>query len=188
MNIRYLNEKKAASEELKKKILMIIAMILGDFNLFGVVYFIIFKTGWAIVMFSIFLAMDAFIFWLGVKAGRRVEMARRYETIFGSDEDGFVTVGEISSLLQQPGNKILAELKLLFRKKFFLNCNLETKGQPMVYIYNAQPDQNINDGVGFVVCTCGNCGTQNRIRAGAMSRCYACQAPLQGTVNPVNRG
>ena len=188
MNIRYLNEKKAAAEETLKKTLMILGMILGDFNLFGVVYFIIFKSIGMIIFFLIFLAIDAFIFWLGVKAGRRVEMARRYETIFGSDENGFVTVGEISSLLQQPGDKILAELRTLFRKGFFLNCNLDTKGQPMVYIYNAQLDQSMNDGVGFVVCKCSNCGSMNRIRAGVMGKCYACQAPLQGTVNPVNRG
>ncbi|SNU09950.1 hypothetical protein SAMN06297422_1404 [Lachnospiraceae bacterium] len=187
MNTRYLNERKIASQETVKKIYMIIAMVFGDFNLFGVVLGIIQKEKFMIGMCLFFLIIDALIFWFGVIISKRIDAARRYETIFGSDEDGFVTIGEMSTLMQQPGRKIFNEVSTLFRKKYFINCKLETRGQPMVVIYNAMPGENVNSGVGFIICTCGNCGTQNRIRAGSMSKCYACHAPLSGVVNQVNQ-
>ena len=66
---------------------------------------------------------------------------------------------------------------------------MDTNGTPMVYLLDVQANNpQLSDGVGFVICTCGNCGTQNRIRAGSMSKCYACHAPLQGTTGPENRG
>ena len=183
MNIRYLNQKKLSSQETAKKTLMIIAMILGDFNLFGVVFGIVNKDKFSIGMFGFFLAIDVLIFWQGVRISRRIDAARRYETIFGSDEDGFVKIGEMATLMKQPDRKILNEVAMLFRKKFFINCSFERNGQPMVIINNAVAGEDVNSGVGFVICTCKNCGTQNRIRAGSMSKCYACHAPLSGVVS-----
>jgi hypothetical protein len=101
---------------------------------------------------------------------------------FGSDEDGFVTIGEMSTLLQQPGQKIFRELVSLFSSKFFINCTFERRGQPAVIIHNAIPGEDVNSGVGFIVCQCPNCGTANRIRAGSMGKCVACQAPISGVV------
>ena len=183
MNIRYLNEKKIASQENTKKVYLIIAMFFGDFNLFGVIFNIFEKSRFGVGLFLFFLIIDALIFWHGIRISRRIDAARRYETIFGSDEDGFVTIGEMSTMMQRPGRQIYNEINMLFRKKFFINCRFERSGQPVVIIDNAMPGENVNSGVGFVICTCRNCGTQNRIRAGVMSKCYACQAPISGVIN-----
>ncbi len=182
MNTRYLNEKKVASQEVLRKILLIIAMVFGDFNLFGLVYMIFQKDAFGIGFASFFLVVDIIIFCFGVSIGKRIDAVRRYETIFGSDEDGFVTIGEMSTLLQQPGQKIFRELVSLFSSKFFINCTFERRGQPAVIIHNALPGEDVNSGVGFIVCQCPNCGTANRIRAGSMSKCVACQAPVSGVV------
>ena len=187
MNVRYLNSSKIASQEAKKKTYMIIAMIFGDFNLFGVTLFIINRDAFGIGFFLFWLIINALLFWHAINISRRIDAARRYETIFGSDEDGFVTIGEMSTMMQRPGRQIYKEVNMLFSKKFFINCRLERSGQPVVIIDNAMPGENVNSGVGFVICTCRNCGTQNRIRAGSMSKCYACQAPISGVINQDNQ-
>ncbi|MBP3233323.1 MAG: hypothetical protein J6M65_02695 [Eubacterium sp.] len=186
MNVRYLNGKKIASQETIKKVYLIIAMFFGDFNLFGVIFYIFEKNRFGVILFLCFLIIDALIFWRGIRISRRIDAARRYETIFGSDEDGFVTIGEMSTMMQRPDRQIYNEVNMLFRKKFFINCRLERSGQPVVIIDNAMPGENVNNGVGFVICSCRNCGTKNRIRAGSMSKCCACQAPISGVINQEN--
>ena len=93
-----------------------------------------------------------------------------------------MTIGEMSTLLQKPGKKIFYEVGTLFSSKFFINCTFEKRGQPAVIIFDALPGNDANSGVGFVVCQCSNCGTMNRIRAGSMGKCNACQAPISGIV------
>ena len=191
MNIRYLNEKKIASQETIKKILLIIAVVFGDFNLFGLTLTIVKdRSTFGICFTSFFLIIDIIIFWAGLRVGRLCDAARRYETIFGSDEDGFVTIGEMTTLLKQPPARIFNEVRTLFIRKYFINCAFETRGEPAVIIFDAiQPmnqngmNPNVNNGVGFVVIKCPNCGTLNRVRAGSMGKCIACQAPVSGVVD-----
>lgn len=182
MNIRYLNVGKLYSEEVKKKVLMVTGLVIADFFLFGVVVNIVENNSAAVIMFIVFMFIGLFLFYLGVKVGKKIDMARRYETIFGYDENGIITMGEFSTQLQLPQKKIYRELDAMFRQKYFINCRFETNGQPAVIIFGAQNNTNANNGVGFVICKCRNCGTDNRLRAGSMGRCYACEAPISAVM------
>ena len=136
MNVRYLNERKIEAEELKKKALLITSMVIGDFFLFGIVLFVSKKDSFGIGMCLFFVILNALIFLKGISIGKRCDRARRYEAIFGSDEDGIVTIGEISTMMSQPGNKIYNDIKKLFKKKYFINCNFDMRGNPAVVMYD----------------------------------------------------
>ena len=236
MNVRYLNERKIVAEELKKKALLITSMVIGDFFLFGLVDSVMDYNSFNIGMSVFFLILNILIFLKGISIGKRCDRARRYESIFGSDEDGIVTIGEISTMMQVQDRKVYYDVKKLFKKKFFINCNFDMRGNPAVVMYdvtnvqmqNMNPEmqqqmmqnyqyqqyadprtmmapptgkqqkvagvingaktkqlinqQNVNNGVGFVQVICPNCGTMNRLRAGSMGKCVACQAPVKGEV------
>ena len=181
MNVRYLNLKTVAKQENLKKTLIIIGMVVADFNLFGVALNIIDFSGFGLGFFGFHFVIGCLIFWWGLMVGKRIDFARRLETIFGSDQDGIVTIGEIATLMNKPGGKIRASMAGLFKKKYFVNCSFQRDPQPAVVIYDAI-NQDVNNGVGFVMCVCPNCGTQNRIRAGSMGKCIACQAPISGVL------
>ncbi|MBO4910092.1 MAG: hypothetical protein J5476_12515 [Lachnospiraceae bacterium] len=176
-NIRYLNEQKIASHDTKRKVQIVIALIFGSFNLFGFVSFIIEKDPGGVALFGILLLPFAYLFWCGINTGILIESARRYETVFGGDRDGFVTVEELSTMFGKPGYKLMAELEKLFRRGYFQNCTLQQGGHPGVVIYDAPIGEN---GVGFIEVKCPNCGGINRIRSGSHSKCTFCGGPVSG--------
>ena len=137
MNVRYLNLKTVAKQENLKKILIIIGMVVADFNLFGVALNIIDFSGFGLGFFGFHFAIGCLIFWWGLMVGKRIDFARRLETIFGSDQDGIVTIGEIATLMNKPGGKIRASMAGLFKKKYFVNCSFQRDPQPAVVIYDA---------------------------------------------------
>ena len=103
---------------------------------------------------------------------------RRYEMIFGADEDGIVTVDELSTQMGKPGYKIFKELEGLFKKGYFSNCNLQQGGKPCVIINNAMIDG--AQGVGFINVQCPNCAGVNRIRVGSYGQCTFCGNQIVG--------
>ena len=176
-NIRYLNERKIAAHEVKRKIQIVIALIFGSFFMFGFVNGIIEKDPGMAAVGGILLLPFLYMFWCGLKTGFLIEAARRYETVFGSDRDGLVTVEELSTMFGKPGYKLMRELDRIFRRGYFQNCTLQQGGHPGVILYDATVGEN---GVGFIEVRCPNCGGINRIRSGSHSKCTFCGGPVTG--------
>lgn len=178
-NIRYLNESIIRAHEGKKKVQLIVGGILAAFNLFGIVEVVageIDKKN--LPVYVVFMFPAILLLCLGIRTGMLIESARRYETVFGGDRDGIITVEELSTQMGKPGYKIFSELEKVFRRGYFQNCSLQQGGHPAVIINDMLYEG--SDGVGFLEVKCSNCGGVNRIRNGAAGKCSYCGAPIAG--------
>ena len=109
-------------------------------------------------------------------SGRRLAAARRYESIFACDADGFISIDELKKRTGKDEWKILRELEALFGKGWFQRCALQREEKPGVLLTDAEAG---DKGVGFLQVTCPHCGGANRLRAGAFGKCDFCGGPIR---------
>ena len=75
--------------------------------------------------YIVLLVPFALIFAAGIKNKRKLDLARRYDSIFMCDVNGTVTIDEISRQVGKPPFKVLSELEWFFRKGVFRDCTLQ---------------------------------------------------------------
>ena len=119
----------------------------------------------------------ALLFRSGLRQSRRPGLARRYDQIFVSDRNGFVTLQEMSEQTGKAPEKVQKELEKLFRKGYFSGVNLRQGTNPGVFIADARMGE---EGIGFIDVQCEYCGATSRLRAGTHGKCEYCGAPLEG--------
>ena len=117
----------------------------------------------------VMLVPSALMFINGIKNGRRANLARRYNSIFMCDQDGTVTIDELSKQAGKPSYKVLSELEWLFGKGVFRDCTLQKQGMPCVMLSGRE-----NSKTGFVNVVCEKCNGTTRIRAGSSGKCEYC--------------
>ncbi len=178
-NIRYLNEDIINEQDKKKKRQIVAGSILTGFFLSATIA--CFTGSIEMKNLAVYLIALPLSIWpliLGITKARAISAARRYETIFGGDRNGVITVDELSVQMGKPGYKIFPELEKLFRRGYFQNCTLQQGGHPCVIIDEAT--DTTKQGVGFVTVLCPSCGATNSVRSGSYSKCSYCEAPLIG--------
>ena len=124
------------------------------------------------------LIPSAFLLFCGYRNAARLTAAERFADLFAADQDGHVTVEELSKATGKPGMKVMAQLSKLFNLGLFQNCTLQKGGdKPGVVISDAQIDRSV---VGFVNVKCPNCTGTTRIRYGTVGKCDWCGSPIRG--------
>ncbi len=183
---KYISADFLKSQERKKRRHLISGSIITVFFGFGFVGGI-FDLGTGlrefVPLYLVLMIPGLLLLWSGYRCGRLDEAARRYETIFDTDRDGFVTLEELTRQTNRDGDKIFSELEVLFRKGYFTSCTLQRGGVPCVILADAMTGET---GTGFAVVKCPNCGAANRIRAGSRSQCTYCGAGVEDTLRGVN--
>lgn len=180
---RYLNEKLVYMHEAKKKVQMVIGGILTTFFVFGIVETIIGEIEMKnIPVYVVFLIPSVYLLWCGIRTGMLINAARQYEMIFGYDDEGIITVEELSIQMGKPGYKTFRELKKVIQRGYLQNCTIRMGGHPCVVMDSVGYDEIYH---GFNVSStvevhCSNCGTVNKIKIGESGTCQCCGAPIIG--------
>ena len=133
----YISKVAIARLTLKKHIQMIIGGFFTAVFLFGIISGV---TGFNeklrdnLIINIVMLVPSALMFINGIKNGVRANLARRYDSIFMCDQDGTVTIEELSRQAGKPSYKVLSELEWLFGKGVFRDCTLQKQGLPCVLL------------------------------------------------------
>lgn len=166
----------AEKQPARRKRFLISGIILTVFFGFGVIGGITGQTEGlrqGLTVYLVFLIPSLLLIWKGVSIGKRMDAARRYNSIFLLDTDGFVTLEELTRCTGQTAGAVQKELELLFRKGYFQSCAFR-QGDGVI-LSSAVGDRKEE---GFVMVRCPNCGAASRIRAGTTERCPYCGGPV----------
>lgn len=182
----YLNTKRIAVDERKKKSAFIGGGILTAFFAFGLIGAL---TGAVSVegssktdgMLVFICCLIPSALWLlsGLRKLHNIDLARRYNVIFMCDEDGFVTADELAKQTGKPLMKVFKEIDELLRKGYLCNCSLQNTGKAGVMLAGAKINNSEAQG-GFISVKCKCCGGTSRIRAGFSGKCEYCGSALNG--------
>lgn len=182
MDTRYLNQRKLAALRSRGKTQRVFGWILLATFVFGVVGFL--TDGEADKLLKdlsaelIFVIGGGLLLFLGLRNKSRAEAAERFASIFSGDDNGVVTIEELTRATNQPSGKVLTMLNTLTRLGLFQNCVLESGGsQPRVVLSNAQFG---TADAGYINVKCACCGGTTRIRFGTVGKCEYCGSPIRG--------
>lgn len=124
-----------------------------------------------LVLYGFCILPGLFLIWRGIKLGKQMDMARRFDSVFSCDRDGFVTAAELVHQSGMGEQETMQQLELLFRKGYFERCTLHRHSRVGVELDDAE----IGDsGGGFVNAICSHCGGTTRLRAGTIGKCDFC--------------
>lgn len=168
----YISAAAIAKLTLKKHIQMIIGGFFTAVFMFGIISGV---TGYNenlrdnLITNIVMLVPSALMLINGIKNGIRANLARRYDSIFMCDQDGTVTINELSKQAGKPSYKVLSELEWLFGKGVFRDCTLQKQGAPCVILLGRE-----NSKTSFVNVVCEKCNGITRIRNGSSGKCEYC--------------
>ena len=175
----YLVTAVAATQRTKANIQIVLGVMVTFFFGFGfaggIVGYRELREG--VPLYFLMMIPGLLLLWRGIVNGSLASAARRFETIFSMDTDGFVTIDELTRITGRPADKILKDLEAVFRKGYFRNCTLQTGRDPKVILSNAEASD--RSGTGFITVTCVNCGGKTRIRSGSTGVCDYCGGPIR---------
>ena len=135
---RYLNENLVYMHEAKHKVQIVVGGILTTFFVFGIVETIIGEIELKnIPVYIIFLIPSLCLLICGIRTGMLLNAARRYEMIFGFDDEGIISVEELSIQMGKPGYKTFRELKKVLERGYLQHCTLRMGGHPYVIMDNS---------------------------------------------------
>lgn len=174
----YLNNDIVRKNRLKAKTQMIIGVSMVAFYSIG--YLCVFDGDLPQSYFALITALMMPAFYLIYCARnhyRYISKAEKYDKIFCKDKDGIITAHEMAEEMNMKYFDIFVELDKIFRKGYFVNCNLQLGRNPSVIINNAQ----VGDakGTGFMQMVCPKCGASTRIRANSRGNCEYCGSVIQ---------
>lgn len=170
----YLNETAISKIARKQKLRTIVGGVLTVF--FGLSV-ILAAVGYSpelrdgLLIYVILLIPSVLLLLLGIRAGRDIALARRYNGIFAADRDGVVHASELTGAAGKPEAHLSKELERLFRLGLFQGCTLEQGASPAVILADEKS---------FVVVDCPQCGASNRIRARTHAKCEYCGSAICG--------
>lgn len=168
----YISAAAIAKLTLKKHIQMIIGGFFTAVFMFGIISGV---TGYNenlrdnLITNIVMLVPSALMLINGIKNGIRANLARRYDSIFMCDQDGTVTINELSKQAGKPPYKVISELEWLFGKGVFRDCTLQKQGAPCVLLLGRE-----NSKTSFVNVVCEKCNGTTRIRNGSSGKCEYC--------------
>ncbi len=113
------------------------------------------------------------MFLAGIRNGKKIGVARRYNSIFMCDSDGTVTLDELVRQTGKEPFKVLSELEWLFRKGMFCDCTLQKGGIPCVILAGKEGSKS-----SFVTVVCEKCNGTTRLRAGTYGKCEYCGSAI----------
>ena len=120
----------------------------------------------------ILLIPSAWMLWKGIRTGRDLELARRYQGVFAASRSESVTLEDLLRHTGKSGAVISGELERLFRKGYFQGCTLLK--QPLSVTLTGTK----KSGALYRDVVCPHCGGTSRLRAGAGGRCDYCGSAI----------
>lgn len=173
----YLSPKGMARARSRKSIMTVAGGILTVFFAAGVLMAAMDYSGLRsnLPVYVILLVPSALLFYRGLRTGILARQANRYNSIFECDQDGVVTIHELTAQTGKTAPAVLSEVEQLLEKGYLCNCSLQRNGQPCVILSAGTTDE---AGSAFVNVVCEKCGATTRIRAGSSGRCEYCGSAL----------
>ena len=174
----YLNKELVVQAQKRRKRCLIGGGVAAGFFLLGMVLGVTsnpdLKQYFTFYCFCFVISLALAVY--GLLSGRPIDLARRYESIFACDTDGFISLDELKKRTGRDEWKIMPELEKLFQKGWFQHCTLQREGNPGVMLSDADKG---SKGVGFVQMECPHCGGTNRLRAGTGGKCEFCGGAIR---------
>lgn len=128
------------------------------------------KDSWWVAVFL--LIPSAWVLWKGIRTGRDLELARRYQGVFTASRDGSVMLDDLVRHTGKSGAAIDTELERLFRKGYFQGCTLLKQPLAVTLTGTRKSGEHYRDVV------CPHCGGTSRLRTGAGGRCEYCGSAI----------
>lgn len=138
-----------------------------------------------LLIYVLFLIPSGLLWYKGIKLGKLMDLAKRYNSIFECDRDGTVTLSELTKQTGKPSGVMLSEIELLLSKGFLCGCTLQKKCNPCVILADGIADM---EGAAFVNALCPVCGATTRIRSGSSGKCEYCGSPIGATADKQDGG
>ena len=170
----YLSAARVMRASLSRYILGIPGGVLTAFFLFGLILCFTdasLREDWWVALFM--LLPSVWLLWTGVRSGRDLELARRYDAAFSADQDGILTPEKLTAHSGKSEAQLSAELDRLFRKGYFKGCTLQRK--PLAVILTGTQ----RSGERYVTVNCPHCGGPTRLRAGRSGKCEYCGSAIR---------
>ncbi len=120
----------------------------------------------------ILLVPSVWMLWKGIRTGKDLELARRYQGVFTASRDGSVTLDDLVRHTGKSGAAIDTELERLFRKGYFQGCTLLKQPLAVTLTGTRKSGEHYRDVV------CPHCGGTSRLRTGAGGRCEYCGSAI----------
>lgn len=168
----YISNTAIAKLTLKKHIQMIIGGFFTMIFVYGLVAGLLgykesLRDGTA--TYIVMLIPSVLLFINGLRNSIYIGLARRYDSIFMCDNDGTVTIDELSRQTGKPPFKIISELETLFKRGVFRDCTMQKQGKPCVILSGREDSK-----TSFTDVVCERCNGTTRLRTGTSGKCEYC--------------
>ncbi len=174
----YLGKSAMTVTKLKSLIQRIIGWILTVFFGLGVILYATDPADRADLPFAIgCFCVSAIPLVLGYRNKHKMTLAKRYNLIFEADEDGILTLEQLSVQSGKEKRVVEQEVGMLIEKGFLNECTLR-KGSVTTVILSGKKKKT-KESV-FRTFTCPNCGAAVTVREGVRTQCSYCGTYFQG--------
>lgn len=127
------------------------------------------------IIFAILFAIFVFILFCGIKNAKLKGIARRYNSVFMADENGYLVLSELAIKIGTSEKKVVKEIEKLLRKGCLVNCTLLYGNTPYV-VLNGE-DKPITEDLISIICK--TCGASIVVRKNFLSTCKYCGAEIR---------
>lgn len=176
----YLSKKTIGKAKIKRQILLIVGGILTVFFILSAMMAIAGvdeSIRDSLMIYLVLLVPSVIILYCGIKLGTILGKANQYNAIFKCDQDGIITMTELTKQTGKASDQILLEVEDLLKRGYLCNCSLQVKGQPCVILSDGVIT---GDNAGFVRVICPKCGGTTKLRAGSSGICEYCGSSISG--------
>lgn len=125
------------------------------------------------IIYIILLLPFLWLLWQGIGKRRLREAARRYNSLFQGDADGYLPLAQVSAQTGRSTAQVIKDIETLLRKGYLQGCALELGDRPQVVLQGAGGTPAQTQAV-----KCPNCGAVNTKRQGFSCTCAYCGTPI----------
>jgi hypothetical protein len=163
------------------KISTVVGWIFAVFFLLGLLGAAAGGVGY-VIFCLVCIALGVLLIVYGKKTKDRIRRFRKYITIITIQNQ--TAVDQIANIVQMPVNFILADIKKMIDKKYFVGAYIDQTTNSIAFHGKAVTAANneINEDAApnreMQIVACKSCGAQNHIVKGTVGECEYCGSPL----------
>ncbi len=120
-------------------------------------------------------ALNAIILYITIRARRKTERARRFNSLFINDRDGSIALADSAAVLGLEISELARDFDTLLRQGYLCKCHLEANPEPRIVLNNG--GRTTADR--FTTVICPHCGATNTFPAGFVGKCAYCDSEMQ---------
>lgn len=180
---------------IKSKILEVILLTIGSFNLFifglGTIAYIInpdlhdeFSDILYLIPFDLFFIM---LLTFGINRNKLVRRFKQYSSIVG-DNSSF-SISRLSTISGDSEVNVLKNLKMMMKRQFIKDASIDMESNTIIFQALNQKPKAVNnvslkkEEENEIAVTCKNCGGINKMKKGSVKECDYCTSLIEGVGN-----